>query len=175
VYIKDSSGNSAGPNDITIPSNQSFNLAPNNSIVVSISLTWNPEPRSFRLQIPCLSANTPIFLSAIFTVPAGGTPPALSFTPDGITANTIQTVAVSISNSGSTAATGCNVSLDQLTGTVYLNNPPTNFSIPGGASSNISLILTGGYSGDGFSQAKLKVTCSQGSWTSTNFYKKLGN
>jgi hypothetical protein len=169
AYIKDANGSGTGPSSITITANQSFNLPAVNSIPMTLSLIWNAQPRSFKLQISCSSANTPVFLSPLFSVLAGGTPPALSFTPDGTTATSLN-VPVTISNSGSTSATGCDLSLVQQSGAVYLNNSPANFTVSSSSPVTVTIVL----SGPTFlhPKAKLKVTCSQGSWTSTNYYQK---
>jgi hypothetical protein len=171
AYIKDANGSGTGPSSITITTNQSFHLPAGNSIPMSISMIWNSSQRAFKLQISCSSANTPVFLSPLFTVPAGGSPPALSFTPDGITVNSTQTVSVTISNNGSTAATNCNVSLVQLSGAVDLNNPPANFTVSVNSPVVVTIVIVRILTLP--SKAKLKVTCSQGSWTSTNYYQKL--
>jgi hypothetical protein len=170
AYIKDANGSGTGPSSITITTNQSFHLPAGNSIPMSISMIWNSSQRAFKLQISCSSANTPVFLSPLFTVPAGGSPPALSFTPDGITVNSTQTVSVTISNNGSTAATNCNVSLVQLSGAVDLNNPPANFTVSVNSPVVVTIVIVRILTLP--SKAKLKVTCSQGSWTSTNYYQR---
>jgi hypothetical protein len=170
AYIKDANGTGTGPSSITITTNQSFNLPAANSIPMALSLIWNAQPRSFKLQISCSSANTPVFLSPLFSVPASGTPPALGFSPNGISVNNIQSVPVTISNFGSAAATNCNVSLDQQFGNVFLTSAPVNFTVSNGLPVTVTIVLSGSFLSN--SKAKLKVTCSSGlSWTS-NFYEK---
>ena len=105
------------------------------SVPINVNFIANPNQQYGYIKILCqisvkLLGGT---ISAIFgataaTGGAGGTPPFLSFTPDGINSNGITTVPATISNSGSTLAT---------------------------------------------SLATLKITCSQASSTSTNFYQKL--